>query len=482
MSLSKNAKQWLLWLGFTLSAASVLVFIMLYNSTDKSIFMPGPLSDGHHQLVDACDACHTNAFGGGEALQKACIKCHGDVRVKPFDSHPKAKFSDPRNADLLSQINALQCVTCHSEHKSEIIGKDGLTQPVDFCVYCHRDVAKDRPSHKDMAFNTCKDSGCHNFHDNRALYTDYLIKHFGEADLLKSRFVPEREFSTLLQELPDYPLDRYPVKQLTLKDADAPQSPAVNEKINHDWQASKHAAFGVNCSACHREKDESGATAWMDKPDHQSCAGCHSNEVKRFELGKHGMRLAQGLSPMTAEQARLPMKADAAHTELECHSCHGAHEYDVKQAAVASCLSCHDDKHSLAYKSSQHYLLWQKEVEGKAEANTGVSCASCHMPRINYDVSEWLSRVIVDHNQSANLSPNSKMIRSSCQDCHGLAFSIDAMADRALISSNFKGRPSFNVKSMEMAEQERLRHEEEISLKVGENSGKNNSDTGMSGF
>jgi formate-dependent nitrite reductase cytochrome c552 subunit len=229
-------------------------------------------------------------------------------------------------------------------------------------------------------------------------------------------------------------------------------------------------------------KTESGETAWVNKPDHKSCAGCHSIEVKRFELGKHGMRLAQGLRPMTPEQARLPMKDGAAHKQLECNSCHGAHEYNLKQAAVESCLSCHDDKHSLAYKSSQHYLLWQKEVEGKAEANTGVSCASCHMPRINYDVSEWLSRVIVDHNQSANLSPNSKMIRSSCQDCHGLAFSIDATADRALISSNFKGQPSSNVKSMEMAEQEHLRHAEEIRLKIGENSGKNNSDTGMFGF
>jgi len=481
-SLSKNAKRWLLWLGLTLSAASVLGYIMFYNSADKSIFMPGPLSDGHHQLADACNACHTDAFGGGEVLQKSCIKCHGDVRVKPFDSHPKAKFTDPRNADLLNRINALQCVTCHSEHKTEITRKDGLTQPVDFCVHCHSDVAKDRPSHKGMAFNTCKNSGCHNFHDNRALYTDYLVKHIGEPDLLKSRFVPEREFSKVFQELPDYPQDRYPAKQLKLEDADAPETLVVSEKISHDWQVSGHAASGVNCSACHVQKDDSGQSVWINKPEHEACAACHSNEVKRFGLGKHGMRLAQGLTPMTPGLARLPMKEAAGHKQLECNTCHGAHEYDIKHAAVESCLSCHDDKHSRAYKLSKHYQLWQKETEGKADANSGVSCATCHMPRISFDVSEWMSRVIVDHDQSANLSPNSKMIRSTCQDCHGLAFSIDAMADRALVDSNFNGQPSAKVKSMEMAEQEHLRHEQEIKEKNDGTPGTDDSDTGMFGF
>ena len=28
-----------------------------------------------------------------------------------------------------------------------------------------------------MGFETCASAGCHNFHDNRALYEDFLIKH-----------------------------------------------------------------------------------------------------------------------------------------------------------------------------------------------------------------------------------------------------------------------------------------------------------------
>ena len=50
--------------------------------------------------------------------------------------------------------------------------------------------------------------------------------------------------------------------------------------------------------------------------------------------------------------------------------------------------------------------------------------------------------VVVNHNQNANLTPNEKMLRTVCLQCHGLQFSMDALADRNLILSNFSGRPS----------------------------------------
>lgn len=461
MKFSTRTKLWLLWLGFSLTAIFILLYMMLSNNTDKTIFMPGPLSDGHHQLADACQSCHVDAFGGGEVLQQSCINCHGDIRVKPFDSHPKAKFTDPRNADLLEKINAQQCVTCHSEHKIEITQKDGLTQPVDFCVHCHSEIDKERESHKDMPFDSCKDSGCHNFHDNRAIYTKYLIKHLGEPELLKSRFMPEREFASVLYELPGYPMQKYPVQPLTIENIDVAGALGRNKTINHQWAQSKHARSGVNCTACHTDDNLPEQSNWINQPNYTACKSCHDNEVERFQLGKHGMRLSQELSPMIPAHARLPMRKESSHTALTCHSCHDAHEYNIHQAAVDSCLSCHDDEHSNAYKSSKHYQLWQNEISGEAEENTGISCASCHMPRVNYDVSEWMSRTIVDHNQSANLSPNSKMIRSTCQNCHGLEFSINAMTDATLVKNNFNGKPAIKVKSMDLAEQERQRQQKE---------------------
>lgn len=472
--MQSSSKKWLwgVWLLGSLALAGYLVS-MLLGKTDPELLMPGPLSDGHHQLVDNCAACHTDPLGGGEVLQQACVDCHGEVRRKPFDSHPAAKFKDPRNADRLEKIDALHCVTCHTEHRPEITLKNGLTQPKDLCVHCHADVAEERPSHEGMAFDTCASSGCHNFHNNRALYTNFLIKHLHEDAIKQDGELPAREFAGVVGEIMTYPHDRFPVQALTAADMDAPAESRITEQITRDWLETRHAQAGVNCTACHMPPDAEGQpTAWTDKPGAAGCAQCHDLETKRFGEGKHGMRIAAGLSPMTPGQARLPMKDSAAHEELTCLSCHGAHRFDVAEAAVEACTSCHADEHTLAFEGSPHHKLWQQAQAGEIPAEQGVSCASCHMPRIDYDVNDWMSRVMVDHNQSASLSPNSKMIRPACLHCHGLGFSIDALADQALIDNNFNGQPQVQVDTMKLAEEDDKRRREQAG----------DDDAGMFGF
>lgn len=460
---TRPRKLWLAWITLTLGLIAWLSYSMI-TSNDKQVFMPGPLTGGHHQIGVACSACHSDPLGGGEVLQRACIDCHGDERKKPYDSHPRSKFKDPRNADRLENINALICTTCHVEHKPEITAKNGVTQPADFCFHCHADIGEDRPSHQGMAFDTCKAAGCHNFHNNRALYTDFLIKHLGESELLSNPKLPQREFANVLEEIADYPAERYPVEQLTDKDADAPLDHRLAPEAHNDWLETAHARSGINCSACHSPAGADGKPgAWDDYPDHQSCNQCHNLEVERFKRGKHGMRLAAGLPPMTPAQARQPMKTDAAHRQLDCNSCHAGHRFDVREAAVKACLGCHNDEHSLAYEKSAHFRLWQKELEGVGEPGSGVSCASCHMPRINFDVNDWMSRIMVEHNQNATLSPNAKMIRPACLHCHGLGFTLDALADEQLIERNFQGLPAVHIQSMDMAEADQKRAEEETA-------------------
>src|SRR5690606_18596322 len=101
-----------------------------------------------------------------------------------------------------------------------------------------------------------------------------------------------------------------------------------------------------------------------------------------------------------------------------------------------------------------HYELWRKELAGTAPAGSGVSCATCHMPRVDHRSPEG-KRTLVHHNQNDNLRPNEKMLRSVCMNCHGLGFSIDALADPALVGANFKGRPQIHIRSLDMV-QERL--------------------------
>ena len=444
---------WVVWLGVTFALGGYLGYRLM--SDDKGIFLPGDTSHGHYQIEMACTACHSESFGGGEVLQKACMNCHGAELKTAKDSHPRSKFTDPRNADRLAKLDARVCVTCHVEHRPEITNAMAVTVPEDVCVHCHLDIAEDRPSHEDMGFETCASAGCHNFHDNRGLYEDFLLKHLNEADVLPQPHVAARNLRASLELLDSYPFDKFPVRQLTVAERDAPLAHRENDKINHQWHETAHAQAGVNCSACHTE-NKAGKASWIDNPDHTVCMNCHHNEGEGFLAGKHGMRLAQQLSPMTPVQARQPMQQQAHNKELTCISCHASHEFNTQHAAVEACLGCHDDSHSQAYKASPHYTLWLDEQNNADKTTTGVSCATCHMPRLSEQHGDK-TRIRVQHNQNDNLRPNEKMLRGVCMQCHGLAFAIDSLADTELVQRNFNGKPAVHIESLDMAERRSLK-------------------------
>lgn len=455
----KHRRLWLLWgalslgLGTYLAAGITLesAAVSPWRATARALLLPGATSGGHYQIELACNTCHRSAFGGKEALQQACVGCHGAELKEARDSHPRSKFTDPRNADRAARLDAAVCVTCHVEHRPRITRTAGVTLPGDYCVICHDGIAKERPTHAGLGFETCAGSGCHNFHDNRALYGDFLVKHARQPELLERRRLRERDFLKVVEELSDYPIGRYPLKALGAQEMDAGSGLRSDPKIIGDWLATSHARAGVNCSACHRQQNATGAEVWVEQPDHRACSACHGPEVKGFLAGKHGMRLDQGLPPMSPALARLPMRQDAHDRSLGCASCHAAHRFDTRRAAVEACLACHSDNHSLAYRDSPHYRLWQRELAGELPAGSGVSCAGCHLPRVPHRTPDDVTRTLVQHNQNDNLLPSEKMIRSACLECHGLRFSIDALADRALAARNFNGRPAAAVKSIDMA-------------------------------
>jgi hypothetical protein len=170
------------------------------------------------------------------------------------------------------------------------------------------------------------------------------------------------------------------------------------------------------------------------------------------------MRLAAGLPAMTPAEARIPMKAEAGSHPLTCTSCHAAHRFDTPRAAVDACMGCHADRHTRAYLRSPHYRLWAAERDGTGAPGSGVSCATCHLPRNTAGTDDG-SLALVEHNQNANLRPNEKMVRTVCLSCHGLAFSLDALADPKLVATNFTERPSRHVESIDMA----VSHQQAVS-------------------
>jgi len=402
------------------------------TDADATLFLPGPTTHGHHQIEMKCAACH-EPWGG--VREQSCIDCHGAALTAGNDTHPQAKFADPRNADRLLAIAADKCITCHVEHRPETTLAMGVTQPQDLCWKCHAEIAQERPSHKGMSFTTCSSVGCHNYHDNTALYEDFLARHSADPATLLKALLPELTAKSKTKAVSP---DKAPAPDHGSPPADA------GGKILAAWQGSGHAAAAVNCTACH-----AAAGAWKDQPGQDSCLECHKEENTGFRAGLHGMRLAQGLPPMQPAMARLPMKPGAAHSALTCISCHGPHDVDTRRAAVDSCLQCHNDGHSLAYKNSSHHRLWQAEISGAAPAGSGVSCATCHMPREEHVVA-GAATVRAQHNQSLNLRPVEKMARGVCIRCHGLGFTLDSLADPALGHANFDGPPGHHVESIDM--------------------------------
>jgi hypothetical protein len=438
----KNPGLWLTWSAVMIGMAGILTYRL--TGPDRRLFLPGATSRGHHQIELACHVCHTPWMGVNE---KSCYDCHAAELRAANDSHPKSKFTDPRNADRLKLVRADNCVACHREHLPEQTRAMGVTMPEDYCYHCHQQTLKDRPSHREFAFNSCATAGCHNYHDNTALYEGFLLKHADEPNFKEPAVRPQRDPAAF----PAAPGRGPQVEPLSVERADAPREVDADAGLRRDWSMSAHAKGGVNCGDCHaRDHRAARSNAWANRVDHAACASCHPEEADGFLEGMHGMRLARGLTPMKPALARLPMKRGAAERELSCVSCHGAHRFDPRSAAVEACLSCHDDEHSLAYQASAHFSLWRDELAGKAPPGTGVSCATCHLPREVLRSGDG-PRVIAQHNQNDNLRPNEKMIRGVCLDCHGLAFSLDALADPALVRANFIGRPSGHVESIDLA-------------------------------
>lgn len=445
---SKNRSAWFLWLGLTLSLVAYLSWIMLQNEPDE-IFSPGEMTSAHHQIGESCSACHTDAFGGLKSIDETCLQCHKAQLNAKKDSHPAKKFTDPRNADRLEEIDALSCVACHGEHQKERDIGMAVTVASDFCIKCHADVDDDRPTHKGFNIKTCATAGCHNYHDNSALYEDFLMLHQDEPAVLTHATVTQKNMKQWLPAL------EKEVEALSVADMDAVQLEKVDSKISHDWVETSHAKAGVNCQACHQAKtDKNPMPKWGNKVGMDVCMSCHQTEGEGFLDGKHGMRQKLGLSPLQPEMAQLSMNPMAHGKQMSCNSCHSSHRFDTKKAAVDSCLNCHSDGHSKAYKDSKHFGLWQEETSGSLKPGSGVSCATCHMPRVTIEESESMSgktEIRVQHNQSLNLRPNEKMVRSVCMQCHGLQFTLDALADEKLILNNFSGMPSVHVESLEWA-------------------------------
>jgi predicted CXXCH cytochrome family protein len=411
-------RPWVLGIGIVMTAALALAFQL----DRRSIFLPGKTTDGHRAIETSCNSCHAPF---ASVPNKNCTGCH-EMELKE-DTHPVKLFDDPRWAEMLQNVNAMECVNCHREHQ---LAARGVTVDLKFCFPCHDDVTVKRASHRDLSPNSCWDGGCHNYHDNSGLNIAFLKKRFGRDATPPAGAVFERAAGTetFLSPTPD-----------------APALTAASPEILAWWRKSLHAQRDVNCSECHGQN-----ASFLAFPEASACSRCHTSEAQSFQKGKHGARLAVKLPSLIPGDARRPMKQTAAKTELTCSTCHEPHSVDTRRAAVEACLGCHDDRHSKNFKGSKHEVLFSAETGARPSA-TAVTCATCHMPRLRLG-NEKTGRVVINHNNSWTLQPRDRMIKEVCLACHTLELALNSMFDEELIQNNFKGTPKRKHDTLTMVE------------------------------
>lgn len=184
-----------------------------------------------------------------------------------------------------------------------------------------------------------------------------------------------------------------------------------------DWQFSKHARNGVECSACHGEVHTSAADAAnAGIPTPQTCAECHAERVAQFKDGKHAvawaamnamptahyqpMALMEGMKGCggchkiglkTEDEIQDLSREGHAFGVASCDACHTRHTFSVEEARQPqACQTCHmgfDHPQWEMYSSSKHgvrYLLKQSGVLSHQIA--APTCQTCHMPGGNHSV------------------------------------------------------------------------------------------------
>lgn len=213
-------------------------------------------------------------------------------------------------------------------------------------------------------------------------------------------------------------------------------------EIKQLWQSSAHALAEVNCSSCHQNEE---TKALIAKPTEESCRSCHEYSVETFLLGKHGVRILEGLSPLTPAMAHLPMKDSAKGKEMNCNTCHNVHSVNTAVAATDSCLSCHNDRHSLNYKDSPHATIVSNLQDLPRPNQNAVTCATCHLPRETQG-----DTVKVNHNNTYNLLPRDRMVKDVCLNCHGLEHAYNSIFDDELVEVNFAHSPTLKLETFDL--------------------------------
>ncbi|MDT8436130.1 MAG: multiheme c-type cytochrome [Gemmatimonadota bacterium] len=187
-------------------------------------------------------------------------------------------------------------------------------------------------------------------------------------------------------------------------------------QIVSDWQASRHAAAGLDCAACHGTHTSAADIASLRMPGPELCGACHAERLEQFTAGKHAKAwVALQAMPTThampvalnlglkgcggchkiglkseADLAALA-EAGAGYGRASCDACHTRHTFSAEEARQPeACQTCHmgfDHPQWEMWSSSKHGVRHALKRTGALPATAAApTCQTCHMPDGDHEV------------------------------------------------------------------------------------------------
>ena len=238
-----------------------------------------------------------------------------------------------------------------------------------------------------------------------------------------------------------------------------PRTPATPRSSSRLGGDRPRPGSGVNCSGCHPGQGRTAALGGW-RPELPVCKTCHADQARTLPKAS----TACGCATASVSRNDGPLRP-LSKTPLPPMTPRGSPRADVKRSRTAHCARlqhlssrAHDFNTARRQGRSLHRLSRRYAYQGllrlaalrAVEARNGRRAAA-RQRRLVRHLSHAGDRgraattapkaIFVTHNQNDNLRPNEKMVRSVCGNCHGLQFTLDALADPALVERNFKGRP-----------------------------------------
>jgi len=191
----------------------------------------------------------------------------------------------------------------------------------------------------------------------------------------------------------------------------------MSPKLVGDWEKSRHGEVGVGCSVCHGSDHTSADDVKeVALPTPETCAQCHSQQVKQYKRGKHSMawtvmkamptthmlpmELTEGMKgcggchkigTKTPEEIAQLKEQGGGYGVASCDSCHTRHLFSVEEARQPqACQTCHmgfDHPQWEMYSSSKHGVRHKLKQLGKLPEDAAApTCQTCHMEDGDHEV------------------------------------------------------------------------------------------------